>query len=244
MENTTTALKDHYDNIVTELQIPKPPRIRWAKKKEMGQFSGLYVPEDNEIKIRDDLQQEPIENIFPTIVHELAHHLMFISGYRTSGHGWQFLAAYALLLKRLGTDDIQVIERCMVLNWPKWPRWHTWYKHLVKAQEVYLKVADHPDFQSYSAIQVADAVLAESRKVHPILRPLYSFLLHRYHSIIGDLRGHWFAFRLLAIACFICAYGSGVLGFPQGVIFLAKIGVVSICIFALGIRYDALFKAN
>lgn len=244
MENTTTTLIDHYDDIVTKLQIPKPPRIRWAKKKEMGQFSGLYVPDAKEIRIRDDHQQEPIENIFPTLVHELAHHLMFSSGYRTSGHGWQFLAAYALLLNRLGTDDILVIEHCMIRNWPKWPRWHTWYKHLVKAQEVYRKVVDYPDFQSYSAMQIADAVLAEGRKTHPILRPFYSFLLNRYHSIIGDIRGHWFAFRLLAIVCFICAYGSGVLGFPQGVIFLAEAGVISISIFAMGIRYDAFFKAN
>lgn len=208
-------LVQHYNAITQELQVLDPPKIGWAPVKEMYGFKGTYNRSTNEIKIADELQGQPAEHLNYIIVHEITHYLINQAGYRSLGHGWQFLAAFALLLHRLVMGGAEEIEGCICGNWPKWPSWPIWYSHFSQAHEVYSKVSQQVDFQHLNGLQIADAVLAEGKKMHPLLNGAYHFFLHLSHNVIADTRGHWLACRYVAIGCFIIGFALSWAGFQS-----------------------------
>jgi hypothetical protein len=128
------------------------------------------------------------------------------AGYRSIGHGWQFLAAYALLLLRLGIGGDKNIEDCICKNWSKWSPRFIRNRHLTRACQVYSAVSQQDNFNNFSGIQIADAVFAEDIKLHPLVNSTYRFILHRSHNVFADTRGHRFARLYIAIGFIIVGF--------------------------------------
>lgn len=204
--------------------VGQPPSIAWevgANKK----VSGRYKVKENLVLVSDHLDPAYVDEI---IVHELCHALLYRVGYRCTSHSWVFLTVFDLLLRRAGVlVNGSSVEGCAVANWNRATPWPWWYKHVVKAQDcVREKLVDGGVWlSSASAEQVALAVVDHSEQ-----RLVFKWLSHRWHEVIADTRGNWFALLLVVRTMFFVSFLLIGSGYPV----LVRCGVYLFCASFIG----------
>lgn len=178
------------------LGISKPPSIGWLKTK--GRFDGVYNPGSHRIEISLSVSPEAVKTL---IVHELCHAVLLRAGYRSTGHSSIFLATYHLMLVKAGLEGTDSMEGAAIVNWNKWTPWPHWYRHLINAQEIAGNLQSQDGFLEFSNAQTIARTVMDLRK-YPKWIPLW--IIYRWHEIIADTRGNWFAiWQMSRISFFI-----------------------------------------
>lgn len=187
---TTVDLDQTLIDLCNLLQIPRPPSIKWAKRDEIF-ADGIYCRKTDQISISTSV---PHEAIGPLIAHELCHAVLQRAGYRSVGHSAIFMATNQLLLLKAGLEGSETIEGIASRNWSRWTPWPYWYRHILEAQGIYSKLSSRERFVESSAAQtIAYAVLELKLGTYGKFTPKWAAF--RWHEIIADTRGPWFALQ-------------------------------------------------
>lgn len=131
-------LEKEYGGICDLINLMDRPAIKWDSALISVGLNGAYIREAEEIRIAPTLAELPHE-LKRTIVHELAHHIMYKSGYGRPAHGWPFLALELVLATWVGYDGDLVLLYVLnrnTLNWEPTASVRRWWRHAQKAIDV------------------------------------------------------------------------------------------------------------
>lgn len=106
------------------------------------------------------------------------------------------MATYHLMLTKVGLEKAETIENTAAYNWNKWTPWPYWYRHILSAQEIYSSLPEQTEgfVELNSAKMIAESVI----NAHPYNKWIHPWLIHRWHEIIADTRGNWFALWVIS----------------------------------------------
>jgi hypothetical protein len=170
------------------LEIIRAPSIAWVNRKEIH-ADGVYCRNTHRISISSTV---PDEAIAALIVHELCHAVLQQAGYRSAGHSAIFMATNRLMLLKAGLQDSESVEGIASRNWNKWTPWPYWYRHILEAQHICESLSSKEGFVESSNAQ-AIACSAIEMKAYKKSTP--KWVVYRWHEIIADTRGPWFALQ-------------------------------------------------
>ena len=171
-------LEKEYAAVCALLKVTDRPSIHWDEALTAAKLNGLYLPHLAEIRITTTLAQQP-EELRRTIVHELAHHIMYRNGYRVLAHGWPFLALEMTLALRANYDHGFVLTR-NAFNWEPTAGIRLWGHHALKAIRVFHNIATVGNLGDLPADTIARSVLSECH-LHPWLK-LIALRRHAHHA--------------------------------------------------------------
>src|SRR5450830_1641602 len=172
------------------LEVARPPSITWGNRKEIH-ADGIYCRNTHRISISSSVLDEAVAAL---IVHELCHSVLQQAGYRSLGHSAVFMATNRLMLLKAGLEDSESIDGIASRNWNRWTPWPYWYRHILEAQEICEFLASKEGFVESSNVQtIAHAVIELKSKTYRKFTP--KWLVYRWHAIIADTRGPWFALQ-------------------------------------------------
>lgn len=172
------------------LEIVRPPSIAWVNRKEIH-ADGVYCRNTHRISISSTV---PDEAVAALIVHELCHSVLQHAGYRSVGHSAIFMATNRLLLLKAGLEDSESVEGIASRNWNKWTPWPYWYRHILEAQNICESLSSNEGLvESSNAQTIAHAAIELKSKTYRKLTP--KWVIYRWHEIIADTRGPWFALQ-------------------------------------------------
>lgn len=180
------------------LEIVRPPSIAWANRKEIH-ADGLYCRNTHRISISSTV---PVQAVAALIVHELCHSVLQQAGYKSVGHSAIFMATNRLMLLKTGLEDSESIEGIASRNWNRWTPWPYWYRHILEAQEMCESLSSDDGFIESSNVQaIAHKVIELKSRSYRKFTPRWA--VYRWHAIIADTRGPWFALQDVCRLLFI-----------------------------------------
>lgn len=172
-------------------------------------LAGRYIPEKCEIEIQPKSNGDAIRR---TILHELAHHVMWHAGYRTRAHGWPFLAMELILSAK--ADCIDECPQAGILaknalNWEPTAGLRLWHTHTYRAWEIF---CDMEKEETWGQLSPEDAahIIIESCGIAPHKRRLVFWRHSHYANTMGFpnfLRPIFLIFVVLAIASIVTGLG-------------------------------------
>lgn len=213
------VMSDHqingrYQEICSMLAIA-PPKFEIKSVAEMQDRDGLHLKQGgNPCSIYLSETIRIPEAVDLVLIHELAHHALYLAGYSSPGHAWVMLSVEQILFKKAGVD-VDSIYWDAQNNWPKHIFWGVWLRHVQHAYGI--SGCDDIDAQ---VIHMNSRDIARWVLEHPPLfeqrlwnNAIGRQLLGMKHTLISDLRSAkfftiWLSRALLVSVIALFAVGD------------------------------------
>lgn len=178
-----------YQEICSSLKIT-PPKFEIKPVAEMQNRDGLHIRHGGNccsIFICEAIRIP--ETVDLILVHELAHHVLYLAGYSSPGHAWVMLSVEQILFKKAGVD-VDSISWDAQNNWPKHIFWGIWLQHVQYAYELSRCDEVEANVVQMNSLDIARWVLNSPPAFEKRLwnKIVGRKLLEMYHTLISDLR--------------------------------------------------------
>lgn len=225
---TTGQVISLYREFTSQLALANPPSLVFSEEARIeDKFVGTHVPKKDGsyvITLTKGLMQSE-EKVAITIIHELSHHILWLSGYRAYGHAWPMLAVEQILLRKIGYLEFDSVQCDARTNWPKWTSWKIWLQHVEYAYHLSNSAVEN-NVLEFNAPDIARWVLDRPPQFEPTLfkKPWGRKAREMWHTFISDLRCFGFLRKWLMLFFVGAGFFAFVIGSEAKMLWLATLG--------------------